>query len=184
MPGKGQVLTTWQPECGQEQRRLRTTRPQGHASTQCDPYEQANLKEREASLVTEEARPLRTRYRELEKGDRVPQARSRLCGSTQTQRSAACLKAVFLSFVKEGMGGLQRGQPGRVGKALPGIDKGRCRQPRGAGQGWLQQAFSTQQLLSLGTRSESSSRKWSWFLWFPGTWSFLALRAHCNLLSQ
>lgn len=68
---------------------------------------------------------------------------------------AACLKAVSLSL---GKGRAQRGQPGRVGKALPGVDQDRCRQ--------LQQAFSGQQqevvMVSV----------------VPRTWSFLALPAH------
>lgn len=66
MPGTGQVLTAWQPGCGPS----RGGRGQpGHRAvlhTQGDPSEQADSKEREARLLTEEeARPLGARCREL-----------------------------------------------------------------------------------------------------------------------
>lgn len=75
---------------------------------------------------------------------------------------------------------------GTAGKGRQGSAWGRPRQVQAAGQ--LQQAFSAQQPLPLGARSEGSSRKWSWFPWFPEpghSWPCLPMaRAHCALLSQ
>lgn len=108
------------------------------------------------------------------KGDGGPWAGNR----PRAQGLAACLKAVSLSFGKEGLGGPTKGA---AGKGRQGSAWDRARQVQAArwreGRG-LQQAFSAQPPLPLGARSEGSSRKWSWFPWFPGTWSFLALPAH------
>lgn len=94
-------------------------------------------------------------------------------GGTQTQRSAACLKAVSLGFGKEGTGGgdPQRGQPGGVGKAPPGTEQGRCRQP-GAGRGRGLQPLP----LEPGVRAAAGSGHG--FRGSPESWSFPALPAH------
>lgn len=113
VPGTGQVLATRQPR--------RAGRTTGRLHTQCDPSEQANSKESEASVLSEEdARPLT-----LCQVPRAQEGRPWAPGIGTGPVGAACLKAVSLSFGKRRA---QRGQPGRVGKALPGVDQDRCRQ--------------------------------------------------------
>lgn len=151
-------------------------RTTGRLHTQCDPSEQANSKESEASVLSEEeARPLTL--------CQVPRARAGRpwAPGIGTGPVGGCLLEGRVSELWKGEGTKGTAAKGRQGSAW-----GRPRQVQAAGQ--LQRAFSAQQPLPLGARSEGRSRKWSWFPWLPEpghSWPCLPMAwAPCAPLSQ
>lgn len=158
--------------------------------TQCDPSEQADSKEREARLLTEEeARPLRARCRELRGRETVgPGLGTGPVGGTQTQRSAACLKAVSLSFGKEGMGGPTKGAAGkdRQGSAWDRPRQVQAARGGGEGEGCSRLSPPSSRPLEPGVRAAAGSGHGFRGSPEPGhSWPCLPVaRAHCTLLSQ